>query len=307
MIKDGKSLENLVKQVEELLVPEGFVVSSNEKIFNDDGVQIAEFDIEVRGKVGSTTIVWLIECRDRPSSGAAPGSWIEQLVGRRQRFGFNKVTAVSTTGFASGVEKFAEESGIELRTVESIGIEEISHWMGMSEMTQHIRHINLKHLRLFISEDTPKNLRTAFENLITSQTGDPKILQSSETREFITCSQAFEAAAASQGNPFEGLEENGEPRSVNIHAVYNNDSSHYLVNTVEGPVRIMSILFQGEFSLKTKKIPIANIQQYQGSETTPISQSATFPLEINKESYSIEFHKLGDTGETHVLLRKNKT
>lgn len=36
-------------------------------------------------------------------------SWIEQLVGRRARFGFNKVTAVSITGFATGAAEFASK------------------------------------------------------------------------------------------------------------------------------------------------------------------------------------------------------
>lgn len=107
MTSDGKQLEALVSFVEETLVPQGFSVNTNTKVFNDEGIQVAEFDVEVRGKVGTTDIAWLIECRDRPSQGAAPGSWIEQLVGRRARFGFNKVTAVSTTGFAAGAEEFA--------------------------------------------------------------------------------------------------------------------------------------------------------------------------------------------------------
>ena len=72
MIKDGKSLEALVRQIEELLLPTGFKVTSNERIYNDEGIQIAEFDVEVRGKLGTTDIAWLIECRDRPGSGPAP-------------------------------------------------------------------------------------------------------------------------------------------------------------------------------------------------------------------------------------------
>ena len=120
MSNTGKQLESLVKEIEKYLLPDTFKISSNDRIFNDDGVQIAEFDIRISGKVGSTNFNWLIECRDRPSNGAAPGSWIEQLVGRRDRFNFDKVTAVSTTGFAEEAIKYAKSKGIELRTVSEI-------------------------------------------------------------------------------------------------------------------------------------------------------------------------------------------
>ena len=84
MASDGKQLEQLVAFVEQILLPPNFAVTTNRHVYNEDGVQIAEFDIEIRGKIGSTEFAWLIECRDRPSGGAAPTSWIEQLVGRRQ-------------------------------------------------------------------------------------------------------------------------------------------------------------------------------------------------------------------------------
>lgn len=129
MKSDGKQLEGLVSFVETTLLPQGFDVKTNERIYNDEGIQVAEFDIEIRGKVGSTSIAWLIECRDRPGQGPAPGSWIEQLVGRRIRFGFNKVTAVSTTGFAQGAIEFAQEQGIELREVKSLVAEEFADWL----------------------------------------------------------------------------------------------------------------------------------------------------------------------------------
>jgi hypothetical protein len=120
MDRSGKQLENLVQEIERLLLPEGFNVDLNQRIFNDDGVQIAEFDIVITGRLGSTSINWLIECRDRPSDGPAPASWIEQLVGRRGRFKFDKVIAVSTTGFVKGAQEFAAQEGIILRTVRRI-------------------------------------------------------------------------------------------------------------------------------------------------------------------------------------------
>ncbi len=115
----GKPLEHLVRAIEEQMLPEGFEVSSNERVI-EDGEQVAEFDIVISGRLGSTDFKWLIECRDRPSQGAAPGAWIEQLASRRSRFNFDKVIAVSTSGFAEGATKYASEQGIHLRTVTEI-------------------------------------------------------------------------------------------------------------------------------------------------------------------------------------------
>lgn len=137
MRTDGKQLEELVAFVEKTLLPHGFKVDTNDLIY-EDGAQIAELDIVVRGKIGSTNIAWLIECRDRPGKGRAPGYWIEQLASRRNRFKFNKVTAVSTTGFAAGAAKYAQEQGIEIREVRALCAEDLTDWLKI----QHLRQRN---------------------------------------------------------------------------------------------------------------------------------------------------------------------
>lgn len=137
MSNSGEHLERLVKQIESLLLPTGFTIESREKIFNDEGVQIAEFDIVITGKVGSTPIRILIECRDRPTEGPAPASWIEQLVGRRTRFKFDKVVAVSTTGFSKGAKQFADESGIEYRLLDNtLSPDSIADWFSYQVYAQ---------------------------------------------------------------------------------------------------------------------------------------------------------------------------
>ena len=102
MKNDGKFLENFVRKVEETFAGDTVKVESGKRIFDETGVQIAEFDLIVTGKIGSTNLCVLIECRDRPSVGAAEASWIEQMGGRRQAHGFSHVIAVSTTGFSPG-------------------------------------------------------------------------------------------------------------------------------------------------------------------------------------------------------------
>jgi hypothetical protein len=118
---DGSDLEKLVEAIERQLAPEGFSVVRGERVFDEEGNPVAEFDIRIAGPVGSSEVNWLIECRDRPSDGPAPAQWIEGLVGRRERFGFDKVFAVSTSGFAQGARHYARAKGIVLRTVDRPG------------------------------------------------------------------------------------------------------------------------------------------------------------------------------------------
>ncbi len=119
--RSGRELEMLVREIEEQLSPKGFTITSRELVYQQGtSNQIAEFDIHITGPVGSSSVNWLIECRDRPSEGPAPNSWIEQLVGRKDRFKLDKVFAVSTTGFAAGTHDYALEKGIYLRSVRSI-------------------------------------------------------------------------------------------------------------------------------------------------------------------------------------------
>ena len=119
-MNSGRELEQLVRDIERSLLPSGFDVSLNKSESNTEGNQLAEFDIVISGRLGSSLVKWLIECRDRPSQGPAPGSWVEQLVARKARFNFDKVIAVSTTGFARGTSDYAETNGISLRTVQKM-------------------------------------------------------------------------------------------------------------------------------------------------------------------------------------------
>ena len=117
---DGKDLEELVAEVERVAKGNGFNVEVNRKIYNDDGVQLSEFDIIISEDAGIYDDAVLIECRDRPSQGAAPSAWIEQLYGRKHIHGFSHVIAVSTTGFSPGAIHLAQKGNVELRVVDEL-------------------------------------------------------------------------------------------------------------------------------------------------------------------------------------------
>ena len=305
MKSDGKQLESLVAFVEENLVPDGFSVIKNERVYNDEGIQIAEFDIEIRGKVGSTDIAWLIECRDRPASGPAPGSWIEQLVGRRTRFGFNKVTAVSTTGFATGAAEFALAQGVEIREVKSLDPEEFSDWLYIRHIVQHERLTNLEHARMMIDDSEGEEQKNALENFLKNVDGNEKFLKSSSTGEFTSPALAFSGAASGTPGVFDDLEVNGDARPVRLKANYPDDD-HFIIETEAGNIDIKSIIFTGSASLKCTEIPLFATSEYRKADTGEIvSQVATFePQSIHGMKFSTEMHKLGETGETHIILRR---
>ncbi|OHB98109.1 MAG: hypothetical protein A2W74_03745 [Planctomycetes bacterium RIFCSPLOWO2_12_38_17] len=305
MTKTGKQLEQIVKQIEKLLLPNNFQVKSNERIFKE-GVQIAEFDIEIEGRLGSTDIKWLIECRDRPSDGPAPGSWIEQLVGRRNRFGFNKVTAVSTTGFANGVKQFADESGIELRTVKEITFDEISDWFLLSHIPIFNRHGNMSKALLIIDSKEPSAKKHAVQDIIKSR-GNDFILISTETGQSARIIDAFSLLLSEHSELFDDIRPDIDTKEIKIRAEYSNEKSHFIINTPEGNVRIKEIYFESYLSIKTEKVPIEKIIQYsRDSGEEEISKTVGFRLNVGKSKLGLAFHKLADTGEIHVIVQTFK-
>lgn len=305
MASDGKQLESLVAFVEKELLPDGFVVNSNERVYNDEGIQIAEFDIEITGKVGSTTISWLIECRDRPRHGPAPGAWIEQLVGRRTRFGFNKVTAVSTTGFTAGASEFARSQGIELREVRSLAVEEFQSWLRITEMQQIRRICDLKHASIFLDDRESADRKNAAMAVIQKANGLDPILQSSTFAEHQTLSNAFLAAIQSIPDAFAGISVEF-PKQIELDVEYPNSEDYFSVVTKVGPVRVKRIGFLGELSIECLQIPVMEASEYRHTGPgSAIAQVVTFaPQSILGTNLSVELHHMNESRVTHVAIRK---
>ena len=305
MSRDGKQLEALVAFVEKTLVPEGFSVTANDRVFNEDGVQIAEFDVLVQGRVGTTEFQWLIECRDRPSAGAAPTAWIEQLVGRRARFNFNKVTAVSTTGFAAGAPEFAQAQGIELREVEALTPEHFADWLEVRHITNRVRHTTLMGVYLTLEPEVPRELHDALAEAMAGLGGDTPVLKATSTGQMVSPAQAFSGVVSACPDLFEDLKPNGDPKTIRL---LNRcpDDDHFTIETPIGPVAIKEIMFSGELRLQEFQLPIVYTGEYRDAKTgTSISQVVTYaPQTIMGMRFAVEFHKLAETGETHLTMRR---
>lgn len=128
MTNDGRGLEKFVSDVENVLVGSSLRLTKNRRIYSNDGIQLAELDLEIEGIINGRPFRALLECRDRPSQGKAPASWIQQMAARRLQFEFNKVIAISTTGFSDAAVEAAKMMSVELRQISTISPPPTLNW-----------------------------------------------------------------------------------------------------------------------------------------------------------------------------------
>ena len=292
---DGRALEALVAQVERLHLPDGADVTVNRKQYDARGVQVAEFDIEIRGIFGSTKLAWLIECRDRPSEGACGGEWIEQLAGRRDRFGFNKVTAVSTTGFSAGAIAEAKRVGIELRAVKSLAPEEFA-WLQIRTMQSQKLRLQLQQVKLILDESETQERKAA---LRTALDGKPRLFMRRSGAAW-TPEGLFKASCTERGL-LDSLVPNAGPttESATLHVT----ADEMLVATALGDVRILAVECVGSIALIETNVPLAETVEYGAVEDgVPISQSARFDVKLSNKTLSVQIDRLSNTGEAFVSV-----
>lgn len=304
MKSDGKYLEDLVAFIEQLHLPEGFKVEKRKRIFNEAGVQMSELDIEIRGPVGSTEFSWLIECRDRPSEGSAGGEWIEQLVGRRDRYCFGRVSAVSTSGFSSSAIEYAKTKGIELKSVNVLDVSEFADWLLCSTMTCTTRLHAVKHMTLYPLESATEAERSALSERIKQAAPENTILKSSKTGLLCKNGEAFVNVV--DESLFDGLIPGGPSRPVQYLVDYVNDDDHFVVSTDAGDIRIGRILFVGELSVSQRMLSLANAREYGSAVSGDIiSQTAeSEPILVGDTKVVFGFHHIAKNGTTVLSIRR---
>ena len=301
----GKEIEELVGTIEGLLIPKGFTVTKNSRMYND-GVQVAEFDVEIRGKLGSADIAWLIECRDRPADGPAPGKWIEQLIGRRDRFNFDKVMAVSTTGFSQGAIECAHRFGISLRAVHEIAPELIL-WARMRSMTSREERYVLNHVDFVIDAAEPPSSVHAAQAVINGAGDKPldaPLLRSTSTGATGTALQAFLSIVAEHPELWADILPNQDPKPVALRVEYAVDS-YFVLDTLAGPVRISKIHFDGALALRESDIPLDKVSEYkQVGSNHPISQTAGFLVPMNDATVAFQLRRIEESGAIMMTVRQ---
>lgn len=297
MADDGTKLEQLVKIIEEMLLPQGFNVTTRKKVFDDNGNQIAELDIVVNGVVGSTEFIWLIECRDRPSAGASPVSWIEQLYARRDRLNFNKVTAVSTTGFAPGAVEYAKGKGIELRAVTEVDEYTIFDWLKFVNVQLQHNLGYLKEAKILLAPDaTQEHISRLAKQFSKLNFRDP-ILILANTGENHSIFTVFQNILRNYSYlVFQGILPGDKIENKIIQADFNNSESRYkIVLNDKDEVFVGAIVFVTDLSVESKQIPISRTTEYINViDDALIAKTIHFESPYKDKNIDFSIHELSD-------------
>lgn len=303
MRNDGRSLEALIEFVERAVAQEGFEVAVNRKLFNENGKQLAEFDVVVKGSFGSTEISWLIECRNRPSAGAASGEWIQQLGGRRNVFKFDKVTAVSTTGFSESAIHSAAILGIELREVAQTSPAELVSWLTLTEVELLQHNLTLGNIDFVMekSEATPAIMDAVQKMLLKPDGRQQAVLVNSLTGARCGVMQAFREALEASGI-FEKIESDGAKLPVEMEVSYEQPSGRLSLHTKAGDIRIKRIKYFGTIQPMLRKFPVENHAEYRSAATgEAIAQTAHSKVSLpTGEIVTLEFKKIAAQDHFHV-------
>ena len=303
---DGTELEIFVAGLEALLLPSGVTVELRSREYSREGVQIAEFDIVTIGRLGSAKVACLIECRDRPSEGAAPAAWIEQLVGRRLRFGFDKVIAVSTTGFAPGSIEYARQSGIELRTVTRLSAADVFQWFRAQELEIVNRSVHLTYAKIMVAENEPNERREAAYAAIRDCTLNEAILFNPVTRMSVLPVDAFMAAVGRRPHLWPKDVRSQWSDEVEIDAGYPIGNQYEVVTKI-GPVLIPRILFKGVLMLHPTAVPFTKFTEYADELTgTRISSSVAADVSLAGQLHTITLDRISIDAAEMLSFRVQK-
>lgn len=301
MSNSGEGLEQLVKLVEEIFVPQGFKVEVRKRIYDDHGNQIAELDVFVSGTLSTTQIEWLIECRDRPSEGPAPGAWIQQLVGRRTTLKLNKVTAVSTTGFSPAAIAFAKQEGIELRSVNQITRAEVETWFSSQSIPFHnvIGDLKQVDIRLAGSDEDKSAIYARLSAnpqarlFFPTSGGEPVPMNT-------LWKQAVDLAPRELSD---GVTPNGPPARKQITVEYTNPADRYKVSSNGKDVHITSITFAGDIRVEVVEVPISSITRYSTvQDGRQLAESITFELPLGDDSIDLSLHRVPDKDGAKIVV-----
>lgn len=278
--RKGRTLERLVELLERVLGGLELKVTSPDWIPDRDTGEPREVDVSVRGRLGGSDILVILEARDRQSKQDV--TWIEQLAEKAKSVGADKVVAVSSSGFFEPAIKKASARGILLRSIDDLTRDNIAGWFNAPGITVSGVCYEIKAVQIGLS-DVPEGVSLdALIPLIRCPQHVPceYLLRESDKR---PTSLAHICSGIPQDHPFyQGIPEDGSRvlRHITISLAACQDRYH----VIDGECRylVAEIHMSMELWQATTVIPPKAIRGYKtagvGDGDATLAQLVEFDL-----------------------------
>lgn len=281
MARPGRELEQIVATVEAALSGTGVEVRSPYHVAGRSGLR-REVDVWITGHLGSAPITVMVECRDRQD--VQDVTWIDEVAGKADDVGADKVIAVSAEGFSEGARQSAAARGVEIRTLEDLAPADVLGWLGVSEI-------------LILSPDAEMVMGVEVY-------GDPAWEATPEWRNFdipqelvletpsgerrVSPAEAWRRVADDQ--VWDGVPTDGSRQSLGaVFLMRGPENMRLVVETPFGRALVRTLRFDGELWFEREVVPVERATRYLGPEGV-IARSAHFGFEEGDQRLRVTLH-----------------
>ena len=290
MARKGRDLEKVVGLLEQLIENNNIKITSPEYIIGKNSKSNRELDITLRKSIGSTEILVMIECRDRPSSESEGVEWLEQIATKRADVGASKAVVVSSTSFTSGAKETAKAYDIDLRSFEEVNKDDIELWFEMKQVSIFQNKFKIIFVNVhFINKTDNIQLTSSKIDL------NDKFLKR-EDNVLLSITDVLNMNIETIYKDITSIK-----TQKKLHVNFDKPIS---VDTNNGWCEIEKLVIDIELWLEETTYPLKSIKQYKSDTGIVLGQTAEFEANILGEKVILALNKELKTGHQSVTLRK---
>lgn len=298
MPRQGRDLEQLVETLERLLGGTGTVVKSPDRILGADTKTWREIDVSVRGTVGSSPVLVILECRDRTKPGDL--EWIEQLCTKRDSVGADHAVAVAGQ-FTEPARACAAANGIDIRTLEEVDTSAVASWFVPKAMHLIEYCVDIKAATFSIASSWPQPAGWTLPAAVQELREGTAHLESCVNGRRATLNDVW--AAVPRETAYAGLIIGGQEvtRTVRVRYPKADDRYHLIGRLGAAPVEAVTMTVG--LWIRVKEIPISRVNVYKRGDDR-LAESVTFEIEHAGVPVALELHRDVKSGAGSVTVRR---
>ena len=271
MARLGRETEIIVESLEKLISGDLLEIKSPDYLYDHNSEKRREVDVSIKGKIGSHTILVVIECRNR--KGVQDVTWIEQLASKKNGINANKMIALSTSSFSTTAKKLAENNGIELRFLKDFDPNEVVDWLSKITVEFIDQRFDIVAMTMRVSDATKREKieltpisETDLKRHSSINSKDPIFIVESTGKRFSMNDIISNADRQNDNILFRDIQPNAQPIEQRIQLDL-SDPSNTLRVEIEGKLcHILEMDITAKVWQKISDIPVTRARRYMSEE-----------------------------------------